>query len=165
MRNIVLIMIMFSLVSCKKKHYNIFSAGSYAFAERYKIDLSEQETIKLVKKLKKRKSDMIPPKIWKGTEYRMVDRRHSHWYFVYIYIKEEKRVVEFYIRGDWQPTTIALVSATTGENLRNWKDINNDMDDEENEHIIRWFEENILKELEKEGAKIERETFFGTEPL
>lgn len=166
MRNTVLIIIaIFCLVSCKKKHYNIFSAGSYAYAESYTIDLSEQETINRVNKLKKKNSNMMPPTMWDGTEYNMEDERHNHWYFVHAYIKDEQRTIVFYIRGDWKPTTIALISATEKGKLRSWKFINKDFDDDENEHIIKWFEENILKELEKEGVKIKRETFWGTESL
>lgn len=167
MRNIALsIMAMFFfIISCEKKHLYLFSAGSYPFVEVYKINKTEQETINLVNKLKKQNPDMIPPTMWDGTDYSITDRRHSHWYFIYIYVKEEERMIEFYVRGDRDPTSIALVSGTEKGKLRSWKDINKDFDDDENEHIIKWFEENILKELEKEGAKIKRETFWGTEAL
>lgn len=157
---------MFCLVSCEKKHLYLFSAGSYPYVEVYKINKTEQETINLVNKLKEQNPELIVPiTTWAGDLHKYEDNKNSHWYFVYIYVKEENRAIRFYIRGDRKPTSIALIASTYRNSLTNWKLINKDFDDDENEHIIKWFEENILKELEKEGAEIKRETFWGTEAL
>ena len=76
---------------------------------------------------------------------------------VIIYIEEENRVISFYIRGDWQPTTIGLFAATIKNNLNNWKEINNELEESDNKKIILWFEENILKKLEDKNTIINKE--------
>ena len=45
MKKIVVFLLILYTVACSKKDLNIFSAGSYAFAERYIINNTEQDLI------------------------------------------------------------------------------------------------------------------------
>lgn len=157
MKKIVVFLLILYTVACSKKDLNIFSAGSYAFAERYIINNTEQEVIDKIKLLKEQNPNLIPPKLWNGNPYTLKDEKYKFWYLVYIYIEEENRVISFYIRGDWQPTTIGLFAATMKNNLNNWKEINNELEESDNKKIILWFEENILKKLEDENTIINKE--------
>ena len=42
-------------------------------------------------------------------------------------------------------------------NLNNWKEINNELEESDNKKIILWFEENILKKLEDKNTIINKE--------
>nr|MBK9653327.1 hypothetical protein [Bacteroidota bacterium] len=136
-----------------------FAPGSYAYAEEYDIDYSEQQVIKAIQNVKMQHSDFIVPKttIEKKGSYGLYDEPQkgtSHWCTFYFYYKQENQIVMMLTREVSQnETTILFVSINTGLDLGNWKDINNDFTRAENRAQKKKFEERILSKINENLEK------------
>jgi len=118
----------------------------YPNAEEYKLNISDSELIKKVAKFKVDNPQYVPP-----ASMQLVDKWDSKihfYYYIYFYYSQENKIVFAYIRNDDKPQSIfALVSINDGSSLGNWKDINKDFNDYENEEQKKKFEERILNKL------------------
>lgn len=146
--NVVLLIFLLCLFSCKDFN-KVFGAGSYSYAEKYTINREEHNVIKQIEKLKSDNDLIVPKFVWNGEKIELNDKRKSHWYDFYIYLKNRNQMFYFWTRsGDYTNTTIiALVAVRNGLGLGNWKDINKDLSDKENKEIKKVFEEKVISKI------------------
>jgi hypothetical protein len=128
-----------------------FAPGSYPYAEVYKINASEENVIKGIKQFKTSHSEFIVPNvtIHKNGSFNLAEsegrKENSHWYLNYFYDDEENQILLTWTRpAENNKTDLALVSINQGLDLGNWKDVNKDFGDSENEKIKTKFERLIL---------------------
>ncbi|MFT3796550.1 hypothetical protein [Flavobacterium sp.] len=128
------------------------SAGSYPFAEQFELNFSNDKAIKAVKKFKEIHPEYKVPNITINNQ-RIEELndgkndRHDHWYHIYFYYKEKNEIVNAYLRGGENSTTLAIVSINKGLDIGNWKDINRDYILLENKEKIKEFEIRIVNEI------------------
>ncbi len=124
------------------------AAGSYPYAEGYDIDAKEDDVINAIDSFKKTHSTYDPP-----VETQLTDGQrdsNDHWYHVYFYYPDKDQLIKTWIRpGDKYKTTFAFVAVNQGLVIGNWKRINRDFSDKENEEQKNLFEQRILKEVQK----------------
>ena len=128
-----------------------FASGSYPYAEVYKIDAPEENVINAIKQFKTSHSEFIVPNVTvkKSGSFNLSEsegrKENSHWYLNYFYDKEENQILLTWTRpAENNKTDLALVSINEGLNLGNWKDVNKEFGDSENEKIKTKFERLIL---------------------
>ena len=125
---------------------NNISAGSYPYAQRYRLKIKEKDLIEVIKKFKYDNPDYCVPE-----EVKLIDGRRNEkelWYHIYFYYKDENILVNTWIRQkDQEYTTFAFVALNEGLTLGNWKDVNNDFTNEENERVKEIFEQRILNKI------------------
>ena len=142
-RIIILICLLKLTVSC-----DMIAAGSYPYAERYDINLSEKEIIKRVEEFKKKYPEYAIPKTMKYINGRRNEK--DHWYNVYFYDRKHNKIIKTWIRGPVlgeKTTTFAFVAVLDNYNLSKSKLINREYSSSENKKVIKYFEENILYKL------------------
>jgi len=122
------------------------AAGSYAYAEVYKLKVTESELVSIIQEFKKNNPDYCVP-----DEVQVKDGRsdkNDHWYHIYFYYKEENKIVYTWVRQfDRETTDFAFVALNNGLTLGNWKDINNDFSRKENKLEKAKFEQRILNKI------------------
>lgn len=128
-----------------------FAPGSYPYAEVYKIDAPEENVIKAIKQFKTSHSEFIVPNVTikKSGSFNLSEsegrKENSHWYLNYFYDKEEDQILLTWTRpSENNKTDLALVSINQGLDLGNWKEVNKEFEDAENEKIKTKFERLIL---------------------
>jgi uncharacterized membrane protein len=128
-----------------------FAPGSYPHAEVYKINASEENVINAIKQFKTSHSEFIVPNmtIHKSGSFNLAEsegrKENSYWYLNYFYDKEENQILLIWTRpAENNKTDLALVSINQGLDLGNWKEVNKDFGDPENERIKTKFERSIL---------------------
>lgn len=151
MKNYIILLILLINSSCKDFNINLFSAGSYPYAEYYTIDLPEKEVINRLTKLKEANPTYKVPKFqWAGKEVELKDGRDSHWYFFYFNFQDRNEIVSFWTRRgeNANETTIALtnVSKEDGSNPKTYT-INKDTPKKYNSEIKKIFEARILDKI------------------
>ncbi|MEP2025581.1 hypothetical protein [Reichenbachiella sp.] len=123
-----------------------YSPGSYPYAERYEIDMSEDE---LIDRLKTHKE--LHPELKLPAGVNMKDGKRNnvdHWHHFYFYRKESDQVVKTWVRRiDEERSTFALVALFDRSFQHGLKFFNKDFDDEENEILINRFEEELLTNI------------------
>lgn len=139
---LILLVFLSLLASCN------LAPGSYPYAERYDINLSEIELTHKIEVFKNNNPEyVIPPEL--GFE----DGRRTdtdHWYHIYFNNPTENQIIKTWIRKESKTETIfAFValkeySSTTGK----WKFINKDYKGSENKKVIKEFEKIILSKLD-----------------
>ncbi|MBK7856902.1 MAG: hypothetical protein IPJ79_20230 [Bacteroidetes bacterium] len=78
------------------------------------------------------------------------ERETDYWYKFYFYDKKKDEIIFTWTRPAGQnTTTFAFVSIKKGLDLRQWKDINDDLGFFENKKIKKHFEETILKKIKE----------------
>jgi len=128
----------------------IIAAGSYPYAEKYKLNVSEDELIDIIMELKREDILQSPPfAIDMG-----LPQKRGHWYHIDFYYQDKKEQVFCYVRRSTKnTTTFALVAINEGIVDGNWKDINTDFSCSENKERIAEFEERILSKIEQRIAE------------
>jgi len=123
-----------------------FSSGSYPYAERYEIDMSEDQLIKRLITYKESHPELKLP-----SGVKMKDGKRDsldHWYHFYFYRKESDQVVKTWVRRiDKERSTFALVALFDRSFQHGLKFFNKDFDDQENEILKSRFEEEILTKV------------------
>jgi hypothetical protein len=131
----------------------LFSPGSYPYAEKYEFNVKEADLINAVEFFKINNVKYCQP-----PQTQLKDGRHNppnnHWYFIYFYYPEENQIIFTWIREVstiWggKKTVFAFVSVNDGLELGHWKDINDNISDDENELQKKKFEDRILKKVEE----------------
>ena len=129
-----------------------FAPGSYPFAERYELNASEDKVINAVKSFKADVTTMALPKDLPDGRRDSLD----HWYHIYFFLKQENLIVKTWLRpAGKNKTTFAFVAVNDGLVIGNWKFINHDLNDSENDKLIEKFKSRILtpiKQRLKEGS-------------
>lgn len=125
----------------------ILSAGSYAYAETYKIPAPEQKVIKAVNDFKIRHPETVVP--ISDLEDGRKDSS-DYWYHIYFYLPKENRIVYCWTRPENKSeTTFAIVGINEGLTLGNWKLVNKDFTSTENKKVIDDFERTLLNPIKK----------------
>lgn len=129
-----------------------FAPGSYPYAEIYTIDASEEDLISQVELFKENNPQYNVP-----IQVGLIDGRadsSDHWYHIYFYYPEEHQILYTWVRAENKnKTTFAFVSINYGLILGKWKDINKDLDKEENKKQIEKFEQLILNKIKNQRDK------------
>lgn len=146
-----IILILLINYSCKDFNINLFSAGSHAYSEKYTVNLSEKETIKKIKKIKGKDKDLqVPPFLWVRDTIMLEDKfsENNNSFIFYIYFKERDQIATFYVREKGSSQSIVGLDAVhNGLSLGNWKNVNEDLSENENKETIKLFEEKIISKL------------------
>lgn len=150
MKNIIIAfgLILLNNISCKD--INKFSAGSYPYAETYEINLTKEQVIEKIKKLKDTETKLqVPPFKWSGNTIELKDENSKNNYSFYIYLKDSNQIIYSDVREDGSNKAIIyLISIQNGLSLGNWREINKDLSAEENEKIKFFFKDNIVFKME-----------------
>jgi hypothetical protein len=128
------------MISC------IISSGSYPYAERYKLKISDSKLINIILEFKHDNPDYCVP-----NEIQLVDGKkdsNDYWYHIYFYYKNENKIVYTWVRQyDADYCEFTFVGINTGLILGNWKYINHDFSSDENKLEKEKFEHLILKQI------------------
>lgn len=151
MKNIIIAFILILLINISCKDINKFSAGSYPYAETYEVNLTKEQVIEKVKKIKDVDANLqVPPFKWAGNTIILKDENSKNNYFsFYIYLKERNQIIFFYVVSDNAKSIVGLISVHNGLSLGNWREINKDLSDEENKAIKEEFEKKIINKINK----------------
>ncbi len=144
------------LISCFLYVVGWFLApGSYARAEIYQLNISEDSLVQVIRDFKNENPDLVltkPVHIPNGLEYNLMDGRSDStddWYHSYFYYPDKNQIVNTWIRKDTRKTTqFAFVSLNNGLTLGNWITVNESILWWKNKPIKEEFEHRILKKLE-----------------
>lgn len=144
---IVSLVILIILFSCKDA--NKFSAGSYPYAEVFEITLPKEDVIHKIDSIKTNEKLQVPSFEWAGKETFLQDKTLENGYYIfYIFLKESNQIIYSYIREtNSKETKIGLVRVQNGLSLGNWKEVNKDLSEEENERLKKIFEEKIISKI------------------
>jgi hypothetical protein len=132
-----------------------FAPGSYPYAQKYEINHPEDEVKKAINKFKEDFPEYNVPKVTINNQgsWELLDeqtRDPSYWYKFYFYYEKEDKILFTWTRqSTTKSTTFALVGINKGKNIGNWRDINQDFDNSENEKEIELFEKRILNQILK----------------
>jgi hypothetical protein len=141
-KTLILIVFLSKVTACN------ISAGSYANAEVYEMDVDESTLIEAIQSFKKDNPQYKVPE-----QIQLKDGRSDnkdHWYHIYFYYPEENQIIYAWTRpAGKEKTTFALVSINQGLTLGNWKEINRDFSSSENRDQKKKFEERILNMIKK----------------
>jgi hypothetical protein len=123
-----------------------FSPGSYSNVEKYEFNVSEQELINYINKLKNKQPNLKVPIDYNFEEGRSSE--HDHWYHFYIFYSEEKEIVYCWVRASSRTSTkLALVSIM--DKQEKWKTLNKDFNSSESRNQKIKFEERFVNKLKK----------------
>lgn len=142
--NLILIIISFSC-----KDVNKFSAGSYPYAEIFEIKLPIEDVVHKIESIKANEKFQVPEFEWAGKKTLLKDKTLKNGYFVfYIFLKEKNKIIYSYARTDGlNKTRIGLISVQDGLSLGNWKEVNKDLSEEDNEQLKELFKEKIVSKI------------------
>jgi hypothetical protein len=133
----------------------LFSPGSYANAEQYKINFSEKRVKEAIVIFKTENPAYNVPAvtIQKQPALDLVDHQSAnpgYWFSVYFYDKNENKIFHCWTRKghNFDETTFAFDAVNDGLDLGNWKDINDDPGYSENKRLKRKFEKEILEPIQ-----------------
>lgn len=128
------------LVSCD------FAPGSYAYAEEYEINANENDLIEVINDFKKDNPEYVVPEQSQLVDGRNKEVGQDFWYHIYFYYKAENRIVKCWTRPiNKKKTTFAIIGINQGLTLGNWKMINKDFNNTDNEKEKKRFQEEILR--------------------
>ncbi len=140
--------------------YQLSMVGSYPYAEKYIVNLPEDEVIQKIVDLKEKEPSLQVPSA-KPPFFSLTDSKSEYEYHVFFLLKDGKTVLSCFVRNiDRYTTAIKLVSTGTGPEFLNTKEINarsyfvlRDLNSKENRQYKRDFEKQILNKLGVEWKK------------
>lgn len=123
-----------------------FAPGSYPYVEKYEFNVSEEELINEINKLKDSEPYLKVP-----DNYGLVDGRkksNDHWYHFYIFYTEEQEIINCWVRASSSTSTdlgfVSIINKYGKSKLLN-KDFNNSESNEQKKK----FEERFINKLKK----------------
>ncbi|TAE19329.1 MAG: hypothetical protein EAZ47_09460 [Bacteroidetes bacterium] len=140
----IILIVGFGILSCN------ISAGSYPYAEVYKINASEAQVKKAIDIFKQQNPEFKIPNvtIGGGKPFELKDEQTSnpsHWFVAYFYFAADNEIAYTYTRPqNSDVTSFAFVSVNKGLNLGTWQDLNFDLSKKETEVELIKFEQQIL---------------------
>lgn len=142
-----ILILLIILHSCKD--VNKFSAGSYPYAEVFEIPFPKESVIHKIDSVKINEKLQVPPFEWAGKETLLKDKTLKNGYFVfYIFLEKRKQIIYSYVKETASnKTKIGLISVQNGLTLGNWKEVNKDLSEEENEQLKDLFKEKIISKI------------------
>lgn len=140
MKKIVYILLLVLLTGCN------IAAGSYPYAEIYEIESTEPDIIKAIEQFKKENPEYVVP-----AEVGLEDGRRDegdHWYTVYFYYKDDSQIIHTLLRPSGNGTTsFGLEGVCQGLSLENWRTINSDFWNSDDDVQKEKFEKLILSKI------------------
>lgn len=130
-----------------KKKLNMISAGSYAYAEIYQLNYSEEQVKDAVQQFKKEHPEFNMPKVYirNEGEFELIDKEaENHWFLIYFYNPDQNIILNISIRGNSTKVKLAFVAINKGLDIGNWIDINKDFSYKENEKMKEDFQTKYL---------------------
>lgn len=125
-----------------------FAPGSYPYAEKYRINLSDSSLTQKVNEFKILNPQYSVPKSTGLQDGLSEDR---HWYIFYFFIEEKDLILLTYVRSiDSSSSNFGLVSINNGIELGRWMEVNNDLTGIENSSVKKLFEDEILSKIWKD---------------
>jgi hypothetical protein len=121
-------------------------AGSYSYAERYKIDISHNKLVEKIENLKKDNPEYIYNRYQDGND------QYDLFYSIYFYFKNKDAIIHCAInnKDDDKYSNILLTSVCYEKTSKTWKRLNSkDLTEEEISEIKKMFESEILDKLGK----------------
>lgn len=123
--------------------------GSYARAEIYELDISENELIGLIHEFKKENPTLnLNSKVIvsNGDEVYLNDHKKGFWHSFYFYYPDKNQIIHTWTRPNTQnKTDFAFVAVNDGLTLGNWKSANESFFWWNNIPLKKEFENRILK--------------------
>ena len=119
------------------------ASGSYSYAELYRYNVSADTLSNKLKSLKEKDTTLMPPAIL----HLMDGKRDSsdYWYRIYFYNKKKNEIIFTWVREEGSQTAnLAFVGVNEGVRLGNWKYINKDYSETENNNKKEEFKNLIL---------------------
>jgi hypothetical protein len=130
--------------------------GSYARAEIYELEISEDSLIQIIKVFKIENPDLVLPQPVNHPEllkYTLQDGRKDstdYWYHIYFYYPDKNQIVHTWIRQNTRTSTqFAFVGLNNGMTLGNWQMVNESFWWWKNKPIKNEFDNRILKKIEE----------------
>lgn len=127
-----------------------FAPGSYANTPKYELNVSEEQLIENIHKLKEIDTSLIVPKEYDLTEG-IQDENDSR-YYLYIYYSKEQEIVYCWVRAKTKSSSTLAVVSIMNKN-QYWNILEKNQDQEELEKIKSIFEERIVNRLKKLNPK------------
>ena len=131
---------------------NNFSAGSYPYAEVYKVNINADTLIKILTSIKQENSNLIPP-----SELHLIDGKSDstdYWYSFYFLNQSKNEIFFTWVRGaSREVSNFAFVSVSDGLKLARWKKINKDFTVIENNIKKEQFRNLILNKIKNRLIK------------
>lgn len=130
-----------------------FSAGSYPYAERYEFDMSRNELIEKIDKLKEEYPEYkLITTVENGNVEEVPDSVVGGFYDAFFYIKHKNLTIHCFINMSSEirdtPVELGLSGGTYSKNLASWGRVNtDDLTKKENAEIKTLFETEILDKL------------------
>lgn len=146
--HIILLIFFLNIFSCKEFN-KIFGTDSYSYAQKYNIRNEENNVIEQIEQIKLYNNLEVPKFQLSGEDVILDDKRKSHWYEFYIYLKDKDQILHFSTRFNdvSKSTTLSLIGVRNGLGLGNWKIVNKDLSEEKNNEIKKVFEEQIVSKI------------------
>lgn len=120
-----------------------FTPGSYSKAEIYKLDISENSLIQIIKEVKLENPDLELKQIVRipnGEVFQLTEGRDDpsdFWYDIYFYYSDKQQIVKTWIRPNYESgVDFAFVAVNNGLTLGNWVDAN---------QYFWWWKNKLLK--------------------
>ncbi|NLR63697.1 hypothetical protein HGH92_05195 [Chitinophaga varians] len=135
------------IVICLVFACNMFSAGSFPYAEIYQYKTNKDSLIYMFELLKISDSSILVPEGY-GFDDGLRDAS-GHWYYIYFYNKRRDEIMLTWVREgiDNTYTNFAFVAVKRREDVGNWKNINKDFDRSGNKARKAEFKALILDRL------------------
>ncbi|WP_034257673.1 hypothetical protein [Altibacter lentus] len=128
-----------------------FAPGSYARAEIYEFDVSENELIEIIQEFKKENSTLnLSSKVIgsNGEEQYLNDHKKGYWHSFYFYYPDKNQIIHTWTRPNSNnKTDFAFVAVNDGLILGNWKNVNDSFFWWKNTSMKKEFENRILKQI------------------
>jgi hypothetical protein len=122
-----------------------FNPGNFGNAERFQINIGEEQLIEFIEEFKRDNPEHRVP-----SHVQLLDHRNNHWYVIYFYYPQENEIILTWTRpASKDRTTFALVSVSNVASLGTWADINKDLTPMESRAQIDRFEQLILSDIRK----------------
>lgn len=120
----------------------LIAPGSYANAEIFVVEMSEDSAVALIERFK-----VNNPQYSLRQKSGLKDGRKSYWYHFYFTVNETDHVFHAWVRASGiNQCKLALVGAQ--DRVGDWKTINgNDIKETENEYLKNIFVDSILRRL------------------
>ena len=139
--------VFFCFCSCKN-----ISAGSYPYAEIYKININADTLIKILRSIKQEDSNLLPP-----MELHLIDGKTDstdYWYSFYFLNQSKNEIFFTWVREESREVTnFAFVSVSEGLRLGHWRKINKDFTGIENNIKKEEFKNLILNRIKNKLVK------------
>ena len=120
--------------------------GSYARAEVYKINISEDSLLTIIDEFKKENPE------FNIKEVEVLDGKDKHWNYRYFYYPDKNLKLMTYVRGGLtksELTSFAFVRTSPGLTLGNWTDVNDSFWWWKNSSEKEEFERRILNPIKE----------------